>query len=148
MKKIFSKKSAILLLAFSNAAVCALFMAHQFRKAPPPRAPSAEKPRKAIVKEAKFDQSALQSCYEQFLQRGPKTDEGVVVVNWMIDPSGKITSLKLMRTDLDDQEFVSCVLDHVQAMTLTPPSRTQSTLVAHTFNFHRKSESQLDFKTE
>lgn len=143
LKKEWPKKSAILVLAFTNVVTFAFLINRRSAQAET-RPPAI----KAVVKPAKrvSDDNALQSCYESFLARGPQIDEGAVVVHWIIDPDGKISSLKLMRTDLQDDDFTSCILDNVKRMTFTPPSKDHATLVAHTFNFKRKTASALEFQ--
>lgn len=108
---------------------------------------TAQLRKKGIVQEAGLTQSNdLQACYESFLQREPKVDEGVVEVHWMLDKTGKISSMELVRTELDDQTFTYCILDKIKKMTFHAPPKARPTLVAHKFNFHKRSPASIDYK--
>src|SRR6185437_5935320 len=101
---------------------------------------------KAVVKTSVADSSVgLQACYQAFLSRSPQIDEGAVVVNWLVDETGHIQSPKLMKTDLNDSDFTTCILEKVRGSVVTPPSTKHATLVAHTLNFRRKDASSLSF---
>jgi hypothetical protein len=88
----------------------------------------------------------LQVCYESYLKREPKIEEGTVEVHWMLDKRGKISSMEMVHSDLEDENFVHCLLDKIKKMTFRPPPKAQPTLVAHKFNFKRRTPASLSFK--
>jgi len=103
--------------------------------------------KKGILLEAGLGrEDELQNCYEAFLKREPKIDEGVVEMHWMLDPRGKISSMEMVHTDLEDADFTQCLLEKMKKMTFKPPPKARPTLVAHKFNFHKRASSSLDFK--
>ncbi len=103
--------------------------------------------KKGILLEAGLGrEDALQSCYEAFLKREPRVDEGVVEMHWMLDKRGKVSSMEMMHSDLADPEFKSCLLEKMKKMTFKPPPKAIPTLVAHKFNFHKRSPASLNFR--
>jgi hypothetical protein len=103
--------------------------------------------RKGQVQGANLNQEdELQTCYESYLKRQPKVEEGVVEVHWMLDKGGRISSMELVRSDLEDQTFTHCLLEKIKKMTFHPPTVTRPTLVAHKFNFKRRTPASLSFK--
>ncbi|MGZ3723972.1 MAG: AgmX/PglI C-terminal domain-containing protein [Bdellovibrionales bacterium] len=103
--------------------------------------------KKGVLLEAGLAQEdELQNCYEAYLKREPKVDEGVVEMHWMLDPRGKISSMEMVHSDLEDETFTSCLLDKMKKMTFKAPPKARPTLVAHKFNFHKRSPSNVNFK--
>jgi hypothetical protein len=88
----------------------------------------------------------LQSCYQSFLRREPRIDEGVVEVHWMLDKHGKISSMEMVHADLGDDAFTECLLEKIKKMTFKAPPQAKPTLVAHKFKFHKRAIASLDFK--
>jgi len=103
--------------------------------------------RKAVLLEASLKQEdELQACYESYLRLQPQIEEGVVEVHWMLDRRGKVSSMEMVRSDLDDENFKKCLLEKIKKMTFRAPPKNQPTLVAHKFNFHKRSPANVNFK--
>jgi hypothetical protein len=103
--------------------------------------------KKGVLLEAGLGrEDELQACYQSFLKREPNVDEGVVEVHWMLDKRGKISSMEMVHSDLGDEDFNRCLLDKIKKMTFKAPPKAKPTLVAHKFNFHKRSPASLDFK--
>lgn len=115
----------------------------------PSMADSTAGPKKAIVKggSAAHDDE-LQECYEALLRRQPEIQEGTVEVHWMLDPRGKISSMQMVRSDWEDTTFTGCVMEQIKRMTFHSPSKSRPTLVAHKFNFHKRSPAAIDYREE
>lgn len=149
MKNLWSKNSLIAFLVFTNTGTAAFFMAKKWGK--PESVPSAtaaaekDTEKKGTVKAPPFksNQGDLQACYETYLKSEPKVDEGAVTVHWRIGHDGQPEFLKLVHSDLQDATFNDCVLSKIKSSRFA--ERHGGALVAHTFNFHRKSPARLDF---
>ena len=101
--------------------------------------------RHGSVQEANLNKnSELQACYESFLKREPKVEEGMVEVHWMLGKSGKISDMKLIHRELEDQTFTGCLLEKIKKMTFHPP--IQPAIVAHKFNFHKRTPANVDYE--
>lgn len=91
------------------------------------------------------DNSELQACYEDFLKRQPQIDEGVVEVHWLLDAKGKLASLQLVRSDMDDAVFTQCLLDKIRHMKFHTPAKS-AVLVSHKFNFHKRNSERVAYE--
>ena len=158
MKKIWSKKSAVGLLLVTNAISAAYIFAKEsnFWALKSPGQPhsvasvqggSAASAKKGLVQGASLSQSGeLQGCYEAFLAKEPKIDEGIVVVLWVVGKKGKVSDIKLMQSDLQDEVFTNCLMNKLNKMSLASPSNVPGTIVSHKFNFHRKTPANVAFQ--
>lgn len=102
--------------------------------------------KKASLLEAELHEDELQTCYQNFLRTEPKVDEGTVEVHWLLDKRGKISSMQMVHSDLEDDTFTKCLLERIKKMTFRPPPQAKPTLVAHKFKFHKRAIASLDFK--
>jgi hypothetical protein len=103
--------------------------------------------KKAVLLEANLKQEdELQACYESYLRLQPQIEEGVVEVHWMLDRRGKVSSMEMVRSDLEDEGFKRCLLEKIKKMTFRAPPKNQPILVAHRFNFHKRSAASVNFK--
>ena len=137
---------AIGMLLLTNAATGAYIFATQMKPSGSTveSRPATSLARKAMVQGANLRQnSEMQACYETFLRRGPTVDEGVVEMHWLLETTGRISSLRLVKTDLDDQQMMECMMEALNAMTFRAPK--EATMVAHKFNFRRRSPSTVNF---
>lgn len=147
MKNYLSRKTLVALLIIGNVAAAAFYAAKIVnKKRAGTHSDSADStPRKAVLEPALFKSKGdLQPCYESFLKREPKVDEGSVVVHWRIGRDGQIEFLKMIHSDLEDQIFQDCVMDRIKSAHFA--NRHGGQLVAHTFNFHRKDPAALNFQ--
>lgn len=103
--------------------------------------------KKGMLLEAQLHEEELQTCYQNFLRTEPKVDEGTVEVHWLLDKRGKISTMQMVHSDLENDAFTKCLLERIKKMTFRPPPQAKPTLVAHKFKFHKRAIASLDFKT-
>jgi len=149
MKKLSPKNIAIGLLLLSNVVMGAYIVAHHSHHVLAESAAMAAEPnlppRKAMVHEANLiHNSELQACYETFLARGPSIEEGVVEMHWMLEKSGHISSLELVKTELPDKDLMECLMGKLNTMTFRAPA--SATLIAHKFTFKKKNTGKVTFQ--
>lgn len=102
--------------------------------------------RRGIVQPVYFKNSdELQTCYESFLLRDPSRDEGSVLVNMKITGNGEVDNLKMVQTDFDEPVFTQCILDKIKATRLPATVDKNDVMIAHRFNFRRKTATHLNF---
>jgi hypothetical protein len=150
MKTFWSKK-AVVALVVSNVAMGAYIIkekpwkkhrGHVSREAL--AADSVD--RHGIVEPVYFKNSDdLQGCYESFLLREPKKDEGSVLVNVKITGGGAIDDLKLVQNDFDEPKFTQCIVEKIKATRLPASQNNQPVMIAHRFNFKRKTVNHIDY---
>lgn len=144
MKKQSAKNVAIGLLMLTSAVMGAFLFALQKRPFANSSAKTPPTPRRAYVPEANLNHNTeLQACYETFLSRGPAIEEGVVEMHWLLEKSGRISDLELVNTELNDQTLVECLMSKLSTMTFHAP--TAPVMVAHKFNFKRRSPGSVTF---
>jgi len=154
MKKISAKNLAIGMLVLSNLAMAALLYARRpgargsfiaALKGIEDANPALPPPRKAVVHEANLSHNNdLQECYETFLSRNPVVEEGVVEMHWRLEKNGHISALQLVRTELNDQTLMDCMMDRLNTMNFHPPAAPQ--LISHKFTFRRRTPSSVSFR--
>lgn len=149
MKRIFSKNLAIGLLVSLNVGLCwALFtektIGFWFSKREKPKPPPAAK---GTVNGATLkNDSQIQACYDSFLTREPKVSEGAVVMHWIFNDQGQMDVLKLVRSDLEDQPFLDCLMETVKTTRIPASDARAGKLISHKFTFRNKSPGELEFE--
>jgi hypothetical protein len=157
MKRIFSKTGAIGTLVVVNMVLCgALFASYKgirswkdvkglFSKQETTK-PVAAAP-KASVREATLkNDSRIQECYDSLLTRQPRVSEGAVVMHWIFNEQGQMDFLKLVRSDLEDQPFLDCLMETVKATRIPAADSRAGKLISHKFTFRNKSPGELEFE--
>jgi hypothetical protein len=144
MARLFSKNTFIGLLLLTNAVTGTYILAKEknFKTGAsrPVYAGGLTSPPHAHVQEAVVKQTEIQACYETFLARRPAADEGAMIVHWVVNETGQLDLLKLIRSDFDDQPFADCVLEKIKNTQFPAASARAGILVSHKFNFHRKGD--------
>lgn len=148
MKTLSWKNIAIGILLLSNLSSGAYIFATQSKSDEPAASVKSLNDgnvRKAIVQAANLQQnSELQACYESFLRQSPRVEEGVVEMHWLLEKTGKISDLQMVRTEIEDQHFLECMKKTLSALTFRAPSNP--TMVAHKFKFRKRTPGSVNFQ--
>ena len=90
-----------------------------------------------IVKHAQ----SIQGCYLSLIESTPDIPEsGKVLVDWQIDSGGKVFEAGVIRDELSNKEFQSCLKTNIGGIVFPAPPSGRSIYVEHTFLF-RKDEN-------
>ena len=90
-----------------------------------------------IVKHAK----SIQSCFLKLIESNPDIPEsGRVLVDWQIDPGGKVFEAGVIRDEFSNKEFQTCLKTKIGGIVFPAPPSGRSIYVEHTFLF-RKEEN-------
>lgn len=147
MGKIFSKNIVIGLLLASNCAFAvALFGKSDLNSRGKKTVAKPPPPPKATVRGASFkNDDEIQTCYEAYLLRSPTVTEGTVVMNWVLDNQGQLDYLKLVDSDLEEEQFKSCLLDVVRSTRFPASAEKAGILISHRFKFRQKNPESIEF---
>jgi hypothetical protein len=90
-----------------------------------------------IVKHA----GSIQSCFLKLIESNPDIPErGKVLVDWQIDPGGKVFEAGVIRDEFSNKEFQSCLETKIGGIVFPAPPSGRFIYVEHTFLF-RKEEN-------
>ena len=90
-----------------------------------------------IVKQAQ----SIQGCYLSLIESTPELPErGKVLVDWQIDPVGKVFEAGVIRDEFSNKEFQTCLKTNIGGIVFPAPPSGRSIYVEHTFLF-RKEEN-------
>ena len=90
-----------------------------------------------IVKHAQ----SIQSCFLKLIESNPDIPEsGRVLVDWQIDPGGKVFEAGVIRDEFSNKEFQTCVGSAIGDIVFPATPSGRSVYVEHTFVF-RKEEN-------
>lgn len=153
MKTLLSKTAIINVLLVTNVASAAFIVKEkgwlkyrlQVVKTETQAKGDAPKRRGSVVPSQFKNNNEIQACYEALLRREPDIDEGTLLVHMKVDKEGTIDSLNLVESDLADEAFTECVMENIKASRLPASEERAGVLIAHRFNFQRKTESRIDF---
>ena len=89
----------------------------------------------------KYAQS-IQSCYLSLIESTPDIPEsGKVLVDWQIDPRGKVFEAGVVRDEFSNKEFQACLREKIGEIIFPAPPSVRPVYVEHTFLF-RKEENK------
>ena len=84
---------------------------------------------------------SIQGCYLSLIESTPDIPEtGKVLVDWQIDPEGKVFEAGVVRDEFSNMEFQSCLGKKISNIVFPAPPSGRSIYVEHTFLF-RKEEN-------
>ena len=90
-----------------------------------------------IVKHAQ----SIQICFLKLIESNPDIPEsGRVLVDWQIDPGGKVFVAGVVRDEFSNKEFQACLREKIGNIVFPAPPSGRSIYVEHTFLF-RKEEN-------
>ena len=88
-----------------------------------------------IVKHAQ----SIQSCFLKLIESNPDIPEsGRVLVDWQIDPGGKVFEAGVIRDEFSNKEFQTCVGSEIGDIVFPVPPSGRSIYVEHTFLFRKE----------
>ncbi len=88
---------------------------------------------------------AIEECYESFLKTEPEKTRGAIRVSWIINKDGNVTDLKLLGSDLKNENLENCVFHQVKSAAFSPPPLQEDVQVAHKFKFQSRSPANIEF---
>ena len=91
-----------------------------------------------IVKHAQ----SIQGCYLSLIESTPELPEsGKVLVDWQIDPGGKVFEAGVIRDEFSNMEFQSCLGSKIEGIIFPAPPSGRSVYVEHTFVFKKEENN-------
>ncbi|MEK6554647.1 MAG: AgmX/PglI C-terminal domain-containing protein [Bdellovibrionota bacterium] len=146
LKKLLSKNAAISLLLSANLIAGAYILANKSENEPvvikaKPKTAHGTIETAAILK----NDDRLQACYHSYLEKDPVVDQGSIKLHMTIKYSGEIDYLRLVESDINDEDFKNCILAEVKSRRLTPTRERIGVLISHKFNFSKRTVSSVDY---
>ena len=90
-----------------------------------------------IVKHAQ----SIQGCYLSLIESTPELPEsGRVLVDWQIDPGGKVFEAGVVRDEFSNKDFQSCLREKIGEIIFPAPPSVRSVYVDHTFVFKKEDK--------
>ena len=84
---------------------------------------------------------SIQSCFLSLIESNPDIPEsGRALVDWQIDPGGKVFEAGVIRDEFSNKEFQTCVGSEIGDIVFPATPSGRSVYVEHTFVF-RKEEN-------
>ncbi|MBI1860628.1 MAG: AgmX/PglI C-terminal domain-containing protein [Deltaproteobacteria bacterium] len=80
----------------------------------------------------------LGDCYLAMRARAPapgNSSRGNVVVDWNILPSGQVENPVVVRAEVGDEDFKTCLTGEISKILFAPPPDQNKVFVAHAFQF-------------
>ena len=91
-----------------------------------------------IVKHAK----SIQGCYLSLIESTPELPEsGKVLVDWQIDPGGKVFEAGVIRDEFSNKEFQACLREKIREIIFPAPPSVRSVYIEHTFLFKKEENN-------
>lgn len=151
MQNLFTKNAAIVALAIISLTTTAFIAVDRFKKISGKEAVKSREPinraRTGVVESAPIlkNDGRLQACYENYLKKAPVVDEGAVRLHFSINRTGEIEGLKLASSDLNDEEFTTCLLNEVRARRIPVTPERLGVLISHKLNFKRRTPASIEY---
>ena len=90
-----------------------------------------------IVKHAQ----SIQSCFLSLIESSPDILEtGRVLIDWQIDPEGKVFEVGVIRDEFSNKEFQTCLKTNIGGIVFPAPPSGRSIYVEHTFLFRKEDK--------
>jgi hypothetical protein len=154
MKTKWTKIIVVGVILLASAIAAGYIMNKKWRLFSPEAQASIKKPQVATLAAASIQDrdNVLQVCYESYLGRGQDggvggyvRDDGQVLFHMMINKSGEVKSLELVKSDFSDDEFHQCLAEKIRSHRVPASADRVGVMIAHKFKFRRKEVSQLKF---
>jgi hypothetical protein len=148
MKNLWSKKAVVSVLMLASLISGGYNLLKKYHLGFSEAVASVPEHKRAVLKPITFADAdnELQACYESYLSRDPKSDDGQVLFHMKLSTSGEVNYLEMVHSDFDDHGFIDCVTNKVRAMREPASSDRVGVLIAHRFKFHRKDREHMDFE--
>lgn len=85
---------------------------------------------------------AFQKPWLAYLERGAaaKETQGVIEMDWQIEPSGRVSHVRVIHSDFSDVALVQGLVEVMKGLEFPPPPFEQRTYLAHKFIFKKEVE--------
>lgn len=93
----------------------------------------------SVLQSIRANSAAFTGCHDSALLRNPNL-QGTMVFSWVITGSGRVTSLKLVSSDINDTGFKVCIEDVLRSVQFESSGDGRSTKVSNPFHFRPKTE--------
>ena len=91
-----------------------------------------------IVKNAQ----SIQSCFLKLIKSTPELPGiGKVLVDWQIDPRGKVFEVGVVRDEFSNKEFQACLREKIGEIIFPAPPSVRPVYVDHTFVFKKEENN-------
>ena len=85
---------------------------------------------------------SIQGCYLSLIESTPDIlESGKVLIDWQIDPRGKVFEVGVVRDEFSNKEFQACLREKIGEIIFPAPPSVRPVYVDHTFLF-RKEENK------
>ena len=85
---------------------------------------------------------SIQSCFLKLIESTPELPgSGKVLVDWQIDPRGKVFEVGVVRDEFSNKEFQSCLREKIGEIIFPAPPTGRSFYVEHTFVFKKEENN-------
>ncbi len=83
----------------------------------------------------------IRDCYNAFIEKKPATTDGIVMIDWTIQPDGEVKKAELVSTELGDDDLSNCMIKAIEGFTFPPPPGGKPKYVAHKYRFKKDPET-------
>ncbi len=89
---------------------------------------------------------AAQGCYNKLIARNPKQDEGQLLMDWQVQPNGRVTRATIIRSFTEDAQMKNCMIELISSLEFPPPPENQAKYIHHKFNFKTEATVQRELE--
>ena len=90
-----------------------------------------------IVKHAQ----SIQGCYLSLIESTPDIlESGKVLIDWQIDPRGKVFEVGVVRDEFSNKEFQACLREKIREIIFPAPPSVRPVYVEHTLLFRKEDK--------
>ena len=83
----------------------------------------------------------IRDCYNAFIDKKPATTDGLVMIDWTIEPDGEVKKAELVSSELGDEALANCMIKAIEGFTFPPPPGGKPKYVAHKYRFKKDTEA-------
>lgn len=106
-----------------------------------PFSPSTQAERDGIEKTIATRKDQYRACYEQEYSQNKKLESGKLNMAFDIQPSGKVTNVKIhSSSSLKNENVQKCMISEVQALQFTPTRYDIPTTIKYPFSFENREK--------
>lgn len=79
----------------------------------------------------------IRDCYNAFVDKKPAVTDGIVMIDWTIQPDGEVRKAELVSSELNDEDLSNCMIKAIEGFTFPPPPNGKPKYVAHKYRFKK-----------
>ena len=85
---------------------------------------------------------SIQGCYLSLIESTPDIlESGKVLIDWQIDPRGKVFEVGVVRDEFSNKEFQACLREKIGEIIFPAPPSVRPVYVDHTFVFKKEENN-------